>query len=139
MIIAIRISGMVKVPTAVQETLNRIRLRRKYAAVLVQPTVENMKLLQKVRSYIAYGEIDNETLKALVEKRGQPIDKSQKIDAEKVISGLEKKKLSDLGLKPFFRLHPPIGGIESKKHFGVGKGVLGNHKKDINKLVRRML
>jgi len=28
---------------------------------------------------------------------------------------------------------------ESKKHFGVGKGVLGDNKEKINELVRRML
>jgi len=36
-------------------------------------------------------------------------------------------------------IHPPRKGIESKKHFGVGKGVLGNNKKEINKLIERML
>ena len=72
-------------------------------------------------------------------RRGQPIDKKKKIKAEEIVSQLNKKDLSDLGLKPFFRLHPPRGGIESKKHFGVGKGVLGDNKKNINTLVKRML
>ena len=52
----------------------------------------------------------------------------------KPIEGLNKKGLEELGLKPFFRLHPPRGGIESKKHFGVGKGVLGDNKKLSSKI-----
>ena len=48
-------------------------------------------------------------------------------------------KYEEVNVKPFFRLHPPRKGIESKKHFGVGKGVLGNHKDKINKLIERML
>jgi len=36
-------------------------------------------------------------------------------------------------------LHPPRKGIESKKHFGVGKGVLGDNKEKINELLERML
>jgi large subunit ribosomal protein L30 len=49
------------------------------------------------------------------------------------------RKGQDGKLKPFFRLHPPRKGIESKKHFGVGKGVLGNNGDGINDLVLRML
>jgi hypothetical protein len=63
----------------------------------------------------------------------------KKIDAEKIVAGLEKKTLSELGLKPFFRLHPPVKGIDSKIHFGRKKGVLGDNKDKINDLVRRML
>ena len=64
----------------------------------------------------------------LVELRGKPLAsaKEKKINAAKLVDELEKKNLVELGLKPFFRLHPPRGGIESKKHYGVGKGVLGD-------------
>ena len=139
MILAIRISGLVEIPKKVNETLFRMRMRRKYAAVLFQPTPDNMHLLKSVRNLIAYGNIDKETLKLLIEKRGQPIDKTKKIDAAKVVEGLDKKTLVDLGLKPFFRLHPPRGGIETKVHFPIRKGVLGDNKEKINDLVRRML
>jgi len=137
--IAIRISGLVNMPGKTEETLFRMRLRRKYSAALFAPTLENIKLLKKVRNFIAYGDINNETLLELIRKRGQLIDKKKKIDAEKVVSELDKKSLPDLGLKPFFRLHPPRGGIDSKVHFPVRKGVLGDHKDKINDLVRRML
>ncbi|RLE44033.1 50S ribosomal protein L30, partial [Candidatus Woesearchaeota archaeon] len=89
--------------------------------------------------FVAYGDIDKETLKLLVEKRAQPLDKSKKLDIEKIVEQIDKKDLKTLGIKPFFRLHPPRKGIESKKHFGVGKGVLGDHKGKINDLIRRML
>jgi hypothetical protein len=42
-----------------------------------------------------------------------------------------------MGIKPFFRLHPPRKGINSKIQYP--KGVLGNNKEDINKLIERML
>jgi len=61
------------------------------------------------------------------------------MDAAKVIEGLDKKTLVDFGLKPFFRLHPPRGGIDTKVHFPIRKGVLGDNKEKINDLVRRML
>ena len=75
------------------------------------------------------------------EKRGKLIDKNKKTDkikmAEEFLSGRIEKKLQDLNIKPFFRLHPPRGGINSKKHFP--KGVLGNNKEQINDLIMRML
>ncbi|MFH1608134.1 MAG: uL30 family ribosomal protein [archaeon] len=119
MIAIIRITGQVGLNKDIVETLYRLRLRRKYACVVLEPTQENIGMIEKVRDFVAYGEIDDATYKELVEKRG--------------------KKNKDGKLKLFFRLHPPRGGAETKKHFGVGKGVLGNHKDKINELVRRML
>ncbi|MFH1290148.1 MAG: uL30 family ribosomal protein [Nanoarchaeota archaeon] len=139
MILVIRISGIIGLPSEMRETLYRLKLRRKYSAVLLKPTQETMKLLKKVRNHVAYGGVNKETLTELIRERGQPSDSKSKINAKKIVPDLDKKSLKDLGLKPFFRLHPPRGGIESKKHFGVGKGVLGDNKEKINDLVRRML
>lgn len=114
-IVAIRISGCVGLREEINETFNRLRLRRKYSCIVFEPTKEKMGMIKKVKDHIAYGEIDEETYKLLVEKR--------------------KGRIKD-----FFRLHPPRGGIDSKKHFGeTRKGVLGNHKNKINELIRRML
>jgi len=116
-----------------------LRIRKKYSAVLIKPTPENLSLLQKLRNNVAFGTIDKETLEELIKKRAVPLDKKTKINAKAIVDGLDKKSLAELGVKPFFRLHPPRKGIESKKHFGVGKGVLGDNREKINDLVRRML
>lgn len=139
MIVAIRIAGQINIPNSMQEGLFRLRLRRKYTATLLHPTPENMKLLKSLRNYLAYGDIDKETLHELIKRRSQPLKKGQKLSPESIISELEKKGISNLSIKPFFRLHPPRGGIDAKKHFGVGKGVLGDNKENINNLIRRML
>jgi len=133
----IRIEGMVKVRKDVAETLDRLRLRRKYACVLVDSNNEGkMGMLKKVKHFVAYGEIDDKTLKELIDSRGSSIE--GKIDSDKIVKGLlGGKKLKDLGLKPFFRLHPPRKGIKSKLQFP--KGVLGNNGVKINDLIRRML
>lgn len=117
-IAVIRIKGMIGIRKDFAETLDRLRLRRKYACVVVEPTPENLGMIKKVRDFVAHGEISDATYKELVAKRGK------KVNGE---------------LKPFFRLHPARGGMETKKHFGVGKGVLGNNGEEINKLILRML
>ena len=140
--ILIRISGMVKVNEKIENALYRLKLRRKYSAVVVDASDKQIKgMIDKVKHYIAYGPIDEKVLVKLIGDRAKNIEgdkRELKIDAEKVAKDLiAGKKLSELGLKPFFRLHPPRKGIKSKLQYP--KGVLGNNKKDINKLVEKML
>ncbi len=136
MIIAIRISGLVEMLKRNQETLFRMHLRRKYSAVLLKENEETKNLLQIVRNFVAYGKIDSKILEELIAKRGKSKD-NKKVDAKKIMEIIEKDGFEKSGLKPFFRLHPPRGGINSKAHYP--KGVLGDNKEEINELVRRML
>ena len=113
MIVVIRIKGLVGIKKDIAETLNRLRLRKKYScSVFPKPTAVQLGMIKKIRDFVAFGEISEETLKKLKEKR--------------------KTKIEN-----FFRLHPPRKGIKSKIHFP--KGVLGNNGKEINKLIERML
>ncbi len=141
MIAVIRIRGGVGLNRKMGETLSRLRLRKKYSCVVfAKPEKETMGMIKKVKDLVAYGEISDEMFGKLLEARGKPIDKKKKVDfkaaAKEIAAG---KKLQDLNIKPFFALHPPRKGIESKKHVGVGKGVLGNNKDKINLLLERML
>lgn len=118
-VVVIRISGMVKVPREVENALYRLRLRRKYACVVIDTNDKSLAgLLKQVRFHVAYGKINDETYEKLIKERG--------------------RKDAEGKLKPFFRLHPPRGGIKSKLQYANG-GVLGDNKEDINKLVQRML
>lgn len=111
MIVVIRIKGLVKIDKDKQETLFRLRLRRKYSCVLINEDDKvRLGMLKDVQDFVSYGEIDKDTLELL-------------------------KKERDRG-KEFFRLHPPRGGIKAKLPYP--KGVLGHNKK-INELIRRML
>ncbi|MBR9706699.1 hypothetical protein GOV14_06710 [Candidatus Pacearchaeota archaeon] len=137
----IRISGMVKVKDEIASTLSRLRLRRKYACTLIDSTDNQiMKMLEKVKYYVAYGLINEATLSQLIKERARKIGSSKKpkLDENDIMKKIMKgDNLKSLGLKPFFRLHPPRRGIKSKLQYP--KGVLGNNKEDINKLIARML
>lgn len=140
----IRITGMVNMKQKAEENLSRLRLRRKYACVLIDDSKKEIKgMLKEARNFVAYGDISNEMLVKLIEKRGQPIEKGKKIDAKKIDAKkiaeniLKQKNMDDLEIKPFFRLHPARGGIETKQHFP--RGVLGDNKEKINDLIERML
>ncbi|MEN9626086.1 MAG: hypothetical protein RL557_414 [archaeon] len=138
----VRIHGMVQVKYDVDEALNRLRLRRKYACVFVNSDDKTMMgMLKKVRFFVAYGDVDKDILTQLIKARGKSLEGNAKkvtVKAEEVAEGLmQGKKLTEFGLKPFFRLHPPRKGINSKLQYP--KGALGNHKKHINKLLERMM
>lgn len=138
MICVIRIHGMVGLNKEINETLNRLRLKRKYSCIVLNPTKEQLGMIKKSRDVVAFGEINKETFEKLIKKRGQLLNKSKKIDSKKVVEKLEKgARYEELNLKPFFRLHPPRKGIKSKVHFP--KGVLGDNKEKINELIKRML
>lgn len=138
MMCIIRIRGDVKLNKDIRETLYRLRLRKKYSCVVINPNKEQKGMIGKIKNVVAFGEIKKDVFEKLILARGQKIKKEKKIDSKKIIEELEKgKKYEDLNLKAFFRLHPPRGGIKSKIHFP--KGVLGNNKEKINDLVLRML
>lgn len=137
LIAVIRIAGRVKQKAEIVNTLDRLRLRKKYTCVLInQKNKGLMGMIKKVKNSVAYGEINKETLMKLLKSRGKTTLK--KVNYEECIEKLMNgKKLKEIGFKPFFRLHPPRKGIKSKLQYP--KGVLGDNKKDINKLIERML
>ncbi len=124
MIAVIRIKGQVGIDKRRKETLNRLGLKRKYSCVVLNEEPINMGMIKSVKEFVAHGKIDEETLKELIEKRGK--------EPEKMMKELKKEKI-----KLVFRLHPPRGGINSKEMYP--KGVLGDNKEEINKLIKRML
>ena len=142
-IVIIRIRGMIGVRRQIRETLDMLRLRKKFSCVVIEESKENNGMLRKVQTHVSYGKIDGETLKLLIIKRGRkkgnkPVELAGK-QLEAINEFLEnKKKLQDLEIKPFFRLHPPKGGFKKSTKLLYPKGLLGNNPQ-INDLVKRML
>ena len=64
-LLVIRISGMVDVPYKVAHTLDHMRLRRKFSAILMPETIETTKILHKVRSFVAFGKISDKCRKSI--------------------------------------------------------------------------
>jgi len=150
--LVIRIRGIPDVRYSISETLNRLRLHKKFHATIVPDTPSYRGMLFKVKDYVTYGPVSQGVIKEILLKRGRLIgDKplteeyvrekmGMNIDqlAEKLSKG--ELTLKDIkGLKPVFRLHPPRGGFKkpTKKLISAG-GELG-YRDDIDKLVLRML
>jgi len=103
-------------------------------------------MIEKIKRYVCAGEIDNDVFKLLIEKRGKSAGKNMPINisSDKIIDWINKfregkAKFEDLGIKPFFRLHPPIGGFRKSMKVFWPTGVLGWQGKEINVLIKRMI
>ncbi|ASJ04041.1 MULTISPECIES: 50S ribosomal protein L30 [Thermococcus] len=149
----IRLRSGIRARGEVRDTLAMLRLHRINHLVLVDDNPSYKGMVQKVKDYITWGEIDKETLAKLLRKRGRLIGNRPITDeyvkeklgmtieefAEKVVNG--EMKLTDLpNIKPVFRLHPPRGGLKgSKKRSFKEGGALGYRGERINDLIERML
>ena len=91
MIAVIRIIGQCKEKKKTLETLKRLKLGKKYTTRLVDPTDKiRMGMVESIKESVMYGEISDDLVKQLKEKRGKE------------------------GKDVFF-LHPPRGGFISSR------------------------
>ena len=151
----IRIRGIPDTPADVEYTLNLLKLRRKYSLVIYPKDLPGLEgMLRKVKDWVTWGEIDEETLALLLEKRGRDkgglrlsrdilkkffnVDSFEEL-ARKILSGEIVLHKQDV-IKPVFRLHPPRGGFKGSIKKPIGDhGELGYRGSGINDLIKRML
>ena len=129
---AIRVRGRVGVRQSISETLDRLNLRRVNNLSLLYGTKSNIGMIAKCSDFITYGEISQEVLENLLQKKEI---KASKEDISAISSG--KKKVSELARMPI-RLHPPRHGYEAVKRSYANKGSLGYRGDKINDLIKRM-
>jgi large subunit ribosomal protein L30 len=149
----VRVRGNINVRKNIKDTLKMLRLNRVNHCAIIPETKEYDGMLKKVKDYVTWGEIDNDSLKHVLTSRGKLVgdlpltDKFVKANsnfksisdfATEIIEG--KAKLSDMkDIKPVIRLHPPRKGYEGiKRPFTIG-GALGYRGEKINDLIRRMI
>ncbi len=138
----VRMRGTVNVPHWARTTLDLLHLDKKFRATII-PDKENTKgMLDKIKHYVSWQEIDIPTTKELLEKKGRK-EGYKKLTSEDIVK-LGFKSTDDLAkslaegkaalsklkpLKPWFALTPPRYGFKrkTKKMYSEG-GILGSHK-----------
>ena len=114
-IIIIRLTGQININSDIKMTLKLLNLPRKYSCVIVEDNKETLGMINKVKDFVTWGSVTEETLTALESKRKE---------GAKCIA-----------------LQPPKGGFERKgtKKSYKNKGALGNRKDDMDALVKKMI
>lgn len=148
----IRIRGKVNVHYKIRETLNMLNVRRSNYMTLVPNTSSYMGMLKKAKDYLTWGEVSQEALEYVLNKRGEIAGRSKvsnkylkenssyttiKALSKALING--ETSLNDItGVKKFFRLHPASKGYKSVKRGFAEGGDLGYRGNAINELIVRM-
>ncbi len=114
MLSAVLVRGRVRISPDIRVTLDTLKLKRKNNCVVVPDTPVYRGMLAKVRFYVTWGEIGEQTL-----------------------DELKKVRFSN----GVYHLHPPIKGFDRKgikESFSKG-GALGYRGEKINQLLKRMI
>jgi len=148
----VQVRGIVNTRRDIKDTLKMLRLHHINHCVLVPDTPEYMGMIRKVKDFVAYGEVDNETIETILRTRGRVEGNRPLTDeyvkenstypgiadfARALASG--EARLSDVpGVKPVLRLHPPRKGYRTIKRTYPQGGALGYYGKEINELLHKM-
>ena len=150
--LVVRIKGQADVPHWANTTLNLLNLEKKYRAVIIPVKENTAGMLRKVQHYLSWQEIDIETTKELLDKKGrksgykkitgEDVSKAGFKTIDELATSLSEGKISMAKIKPikpWFALSPPRQGFKrSTKRLYGQKGVLG-HNKELTTLIRRMM
>lgn len=127
----VRIRSIIDASREIRDTLKMLNLHKVNSCTIIIPNDSYKGMLQKVKDYVTWGEIDEETLRLLIEKRTKIKNADEAI--EKLKKGERIKEVR------YIRLHPPRKGYEGiKKPYSIG-GATGYRGRDINDLIRRMI
>ena len=135
----ILVRGLVDLSRPVKDTLSMLRLRRKNHCVVINNNPINKGMIMKVKDYVTWGEITDETFNELLEKRGDLYEGRTSDSKERYT--YKFLEIGNKKYKPYFRLNPPKKGF-GRKGIKVGfkaGGALGYRGEKINDLIIRML
>jgi len=152
-IAVVRIRGIISATREARETLTLLHLDHTNHAILIDDRPSYKGMLQRITSYVTWGEVTKETVTAMLEKRAR-LAGNKKLDAE-YLEKLGLKTFEELAdaimtgkaehgklpfMAPLFKLHPPSKGFKGnvKKSFQSG-GESGYRGEAINDLVKRMI
>lgn len=151
-ILAVNLHGLINTPAPVRTTLVELGIGKRFAATVVKDDATTMGALKLCKDYVAWCPVDEALLISLLEHRGK-LSTVKRLDAtalkamgykdhadlaaKMLKNGLTLSSLS--GVKPFFGLSPPRGGLKrsSRRQFREG-GVLGENP-SLPDIVKRMI
>jgi len=137
----VQVRGEVNQSAEVADTLAMLNLGRVNHATFVPDTDAYQGMITKVNDWVVHGEPSADTVALLLERRAAPAegdaavsdewvaDNTEYGDVDALAAALvdEETTLSEQGLSPTLRLHPPRGGHDGIKHPTVEGGQLGPH------------
>lgn len=149
----IRVRGQPDVNRDIEHTMMLMNLTRVNHCVIVPENASTKGMLQVIKDYCTWGEVDQTTLAEMIRVRGRLSgdkeitddylkEKTQYASVDELSKAIIENdyRMKDVeDAKPVFRLHPPVKGYEGNKRSYKNGGALGYRGEEINKLIARML
>lgn len=137
----VRIRGLTGVRFDIDDTLRNLRLTKRNYCVIVPKNDSYTGMVLKVKDYVTWGDLNDQTFKLLMEKRKEdykdsPSDRKNKISYSNKFTEVDGRRI-----KKVFRLNSPRKGYGRngiKIPFNKG-GALGYRGDKINDLIERMI
>jgi len=136
----VRVRGILEIKPAARKTLELLSLKRKNHCIILPKTKQYLGMLNRVKDFVTYGPVREETFRMLVEKKGELFN--QRLTDKKGI--ITYNKFIEVNGKKYnkaFRLNSPRKGYAPKgvkMPFSRG-GALGFRGDNINDLIQRMM
>ena len=149
----VQLRGEVNITEDVRDTLTMLNLGRVNHCTLIPETNAYRGMITKVHDHVAHGEPSADTVATLLGRRAEPAEGEGDVDDEWVAVNTdyddvetlaeallaEETTLSEAGLAPVLRLHPPRGGHDGVKQPVATGGQIGNHTtEEIDSLLTAM-
>ena len=150
----IKLRGSVGIKPGIKYTLGLLRLHKVDHCVVVEENDYYSGMIQKVKDYVAWGEISEDMLEVLLKNRGRleggkrlteqylydntPFGSLKELAHALYEGEVKMKDLMAFKIKPVFRLHPPRKGHKGIKRSVTQGGELGYHGDKINELLYKM-
>jgi large subunit ribosomal protein L30 len=130
-------------------------MKSKYSAVLLRDNPSVKGMLQRIKDHVTWAEAKKEDIELLLSSRASTAEglgltsefvkkNSGLAGVSELVSGLYSGKLTlaklrEMGITPYFRLHPPRGGFpKSSKRPFTDSGELGFRKEGLHRLLTKM-
>jgi len=136
----IRIRGLIGLNSDINRTLKQLTLHKKNYCVVVPNNESYYGMIMKVKDYVTWGNIDEDTYNFLTSKKGEEY-KGRITDSKGKVKYKRFLTVKDKKLKKFFRLNSPRKGYGRrgiKISFSKG-GALGYRGEKIKDLIKRMI
>jgi len=154
-LVVVRLDGLPNVKHAEESTLNALRMKKRFNAVLLPDTSSFRGMLQRVKDHVTWSEAKKEDLEILLSDRASTAEglgitdkyvreRTKLGGVRELLSALHSGRLRllelwQIGVKPVFRLHPPRGGFaRSSKRPYADRGELGYRKDGLHDLLTKM-
>ncbi len=150
----IKLRGSVGIRPEIKHTLRLLRLHKVNHCVVVEENAYYAGMINKVKDYVAWGEISEDLVEELLENRGRleggkrlteqylcdntPFGSIKELAHVLYAGEVGLNDLREYKIKPVFRLHPPRKGHRGIKRTVKQGGELGYHGDKINELLHKM-